>query len=118
MSHQDWETVVFSKDSKPSKPTSKKIVEKYKTNNQSRLDKNDHDILKHKTTNNIGKLIQKQRLAMKLNQKDLAAKLNVKPSIIMEYESGKAIINDNKILSRIERILKIKLQGKNIGSEM
>ena len=118
MDHQDWEKVVFFGNSKPSKPTSKKIVEKNKTNNQSKLDKNDHDTLKLKTTNNIGKLIQKQRLAMKLNQKDLAAKLNVKPSIIMEYESGKAIINDNKILSRIERILKIKLQGKNIGSEM
>ena len=115
MSHQDWDPVVFSKNFKT---TSKKIVEKRKNNSQSKLDRNDLDTFKHKTTNNIGKLIQKQRLAMKMNQKDLASKLNVKPSIIIEYESGKAIINDNKILCRIEKVLKIKLQGKNIGSEI
>ena len=115
MSHQDWETVNFSK---PQKPTKKTITEKRNTDNKSKLDKNDQDSFKHKKTNNIGKLIQKQRLAMKMNQKDLAVKLNVKPSIIMEYESGKAIINDNKIISKIEKILNIKLQGKNLGSEI
>ena len=115
MSHQDWETVKFSK---PTKPTKKTIVEKRNTDNKSKLDKNDQDSFKHKKTNNIGKLIQKQRLALKMNQKDLAVKLNVKPSIIMEYESGKAIINDNKIISKIEKILNIKLQGKNLGAEI
>ena len=43
MDHQDWEKVVFFGNSEHSKPTSKKIVEKNKPNNQSKLDKDDND---------------------------------------------------------------------------
>lgn len=43
-------------------------------------------------------------------QKDLAQKVNEKPSVIQDYESGKAIPNA-QILSKMERILGVKLRG-------
>lgn len=43
-------------------------------------------------------------------QKDLAQKINEKPSVIQDYESGKAIPNP-QILSKMERILGVKLRG-------
>lgn len=53
----------------------------------------------------------------KLTQKDLSAKINEKPQVIMDYESGKAIPN-NQILSKIERALGIKLRGKDKGKPL
>lgn len=45
-----------------------------------------------------------------MSQKDLAQKVNEKPSIIQEYESGKAIPNPG-ILGKLERALGVKLRG-------
>lgn len=54
---------------------------------------------------------------MGLSQKDLATKCNEKPSIISEYEQGKAIPNQ-QVLGKMERALGIKLRGQNIGSKL
>jgi transcriptional regulator with XRE-family HTH domain len=43
-------------------------------------------------------------------QKDLAQKVNEKPSVIQDYESSKAIPNP-QILGKLERILGVKLRG-------
>lgn len=43
-------------------------------------------------------------------QAQLAQQINEKPQIIQEYESGKAIPNQ-QILSKMERILGVKLRG-------
>ncbi|KAK8807014.1 hypothetical protein WA158_003773 [Blastocystis sp. Blastoise] len=48
--------------------------------------------------------IQKARLEKKLTQKELAVKINEKPSVIQEYESGKAIPTP-QVLNKLERIL-------------
>lgn len=45
-------------------------------------------------------------------QKDLAQKVNEKPSVIQDYESSKAIPNP-QILGKLERILGVKLRGKS-----
>jgi hypothetical protein len=45
-----------------------------------------------------------------LSQKELAQKINEKPSIIQAYESGTAIPNP-QILGKLERALKVKLRG-------
>lgn len=45
-----------------------------------------------------------------LTQKDLAQKINEKPSVIQDYESGKAIPSP-QILSKMERSLGVKLRG-------
>lgn len=43
-------------------------------------------------------------------QKELAQKVNEKPSVIQDYESSKAIPNA-QILGKLERILGVKLRG-------
>jgi len=50
------------------------------------------------------------RLELKLTQKDVAQKINEKPSVVQDYESGKAIPNP-QILGKLERILGTKLRG-------
>uniref|UniRef100_A0A6U5JHQ0 HTH cro/C1-type domain-containing protein n=1 Tax=Corethron hystrix TaxID=216773 RepID=A0A6U5JHQ0_9STRA len=61
-----------------------------------------------KVDRSLSKAIQQARMAQKMSQKDLATKINEKPQIIGEYESGKAIPN-GQIISKIERALNCKL---------
>ena len=51
------------------------------------------------------------------SQKDLAQKINEKPSVLQDYESGKAIPNP-QILGKLERTLGVKLRGTNIGQKL
>ena len=67
-----------------------------------------------KVSMDVSKAIQTGRLEKKLSQKDLGVKINERPNIIADYESGKAIPNP-QVLSKMERILGIKLRGKDIG---
>lgn len=62
----------------------------------------------------VGKLIQKGRTEKGLTQKELATRINEKPQVINDYEAGRAIPN-NQILSKIERIIGLKLRGKDKG---
>lgn len=52
-----------------------------------------------------------------LSQKDVAQKVNEKPSVIQDYETGKAIPNP-QILGKLERVLGVKLRGANIGEKV
>eukprot|EP00588_Corethron_pennatum_P015486 CAMPEP_0194266246 /NCGR_PEP_ID=MMETSP0169-20130528/1207_1 /TAXON_ID=218684 /ORGANISM="Corethron pennatum, Strain L29A3" /LENGTH=185 /DNA_ID=CAMNT_0039006885 /DNA_START=120 /DNA_END=677 /DNA_ORIENTATION=+ len=61
-----------------------------------------------KVDKSLSKAIQQARMAQKMSQKDLATKINEKPQIIGEYESGKAVPN-GQIISKIERALNCKL---------
>jgi len=54
--------------------------------------------------------IQQARMEKGLSQKDCAQKINEKPSVLQDYESGKAIPN-TQILSKLERLLGVKLRG-------
>merc|ERR1711865_652279 len=54
--------------------------------------------------------IQQARLAKKKSQADVAKKINEKPQTINEYESGKAVPNQ-QVLGKLERILGAKLRG-------
>lgn len=65
----------------------------------------------------VGKAIQKGRQDKNITQKDLAQLINEKPQVVNEYESGKAIPNQN-VLGKMERALGIKLRGKNIGDPL
>ena len=67
---------------------------------------------KHKTvTKEQGLMIQNARKAKGWKQKDLANQIGEKPDVITQYENGKAIIN-NKIITKLERKLNIKLRNK------
>jgi len=58
----------------------------------------------------LKKNIMQARLEKKLTQAQLAQQINEKPQIIQEYESGKAIPN-NQIIAKLERVLGVKLRG-------
>lgn len=65
----------------------------------------------------VGRAIQTARMDLKLSQKDVAAKINEKPSILQDYESSKAIPNP-QILGKLERVLGVKLRGSDIGKKL
>ncbi|WFC93559.1 multiprotein-bridging factor 1 [Malassezia brasiliensis] len=65
----------------------------------------------------VGKTIGQGRQAKGLTQKELGTKINEKPNVIAEYESGKAIPNP-QILAKMERVLGVKLRGKDIGAPL
>lgn len=50
------------------------------------------------------------RMELKLSQKDVAQKINEKPSVLQDYESGRATPNP-QILGKLERVLGVKLRG-------
>eukprot|EP00956_Cyclotella_meneghiniana_P021136 scaffold38052_cov68-Cyclotella_meneghiniana.AAC.4 len=65
--------------------------------------------LKHaKVDKSLSKAIMQARMAKKMTQKDLATKINEKPQVVGEYESGKAIPN-GQIIVKMERVLGVKL---------
>lgn len=65
----------------------------------------------------VGKAMAAARLEKKLTQKDLATKVNEKPQVINDYESGRAVPNQ-QVLAKIERVLGVKLRGKDIGAPL
>ncbi|CCF56644.1 hypothetical protein KAFR_0B03470 [Kazachstania africana CBS 2517] len=76
------------------------------------------DIVKPKKLDaSVGKAIARVRTEKKLSQKDLATKINEKPTVINDYESGRAIPNQ-QILNKLERALGVKLRGKSIGEPL
>lgn len=67
------------------------------------------DELKHrKVDKSLSKAIMQARTSKKMTQKDLATKINEKPQVIQEYESGKAIPN-GALIVKMERALGCKL---------
>jgi ribosome-binding protein aMBF1 (putative translation factor) len=88
---QDWEQVVWKKD-----------------NNTTNIINNNINNIKEPVqrvmTVNIQNAIKQGRLNIKMSQKELAQKLNVDISIVIDYENGKAIPN-NAFISRIEKAL-------------
>ena len=85
--------------------------------NTARLDRETEE-LKHKTVSvDVGKAIQRARTDLKMTQKDVAVKINEKPQIVQEYETSKAIPNQ-QVLAKLERALGVKLRGKDIGQPL
>jgi putative transcription factor len=74
--------------------------------------------LKHKAIDcTVARAIQQGRQGKGLSQKDLATKINEKPQIVNDYEAGRGIPN-NIVLGKMERVLGVKLRGKEIGQPM
>ncbi|EDQ88327.1 uncharacterized protein MONBRDRAFT_37512 [Monosiga brevicollis MX1] len=141
MADSDWDSVTVLRKKKPTASQAKSssavndarrkgasIDTSFKyaagTNKQHSMDKNtarlaeETEELHHdKVSMSVGKAIMKARNEKKLTQKDLATRINEKPSIIQEYESSKAIPNQ-QILGKLERVLGVKLRGKNIGEPL
>lgn len=65
----------------------------------------------------VAQTIMKARSDKGLTRKDLATKINEKPTVVQEYETGKAIPNQ-QTLGKMERCLGVKLRGKDIGKPL
>ncbi|KAF8420797.1 multi protein bridging factor 1-domain-containing protein [Tirmania nivea] len=67
----------------------------------------------------VGKAMAKARgeKTPPMTQKDLATKVNEKPSVINDYESGRAVPSQ-QVLAKLERALGVKLRGKDIGAPL
>ncbi|OLL25852.1 Multiprotein-bridging factor 1 [Neolecta irregularis DAH-3] len=70
-----------------------------------------------KVSSQIGKFMAQQRGVKGWTQKDLATRVSEKPSVINDYEGGRAIPNQI-VLGKLERVLEIKLRGKDIGEQL
>ncbi len=66
----------------------------------------------------VSKAISKARQEKGMTQKDLATKINEKPTVVNEYEAGKAPNPNQQILAKMERALGVKLRGKDIGAKL
>ncbi|KAF9642659.1 ylMBF1 [Thelephora ganbajun] len=70
-----------------------------------------------KVSASVGKVMQQARMEKGLSRKDCAQKINEKPSVLQNYETGKAVPNA-QILSKLERVLGVKLRGSGIGNKL
>jgi len=85
--------------------------------NTAKLDRETEELHHDHVTLDVAKLIMQGRQAKQFTQKDLAQKINEKQQVINEYESGRAIPN-NQVMGKLERALGIKLRGKDKGKPL
>ena len=101
--YQDWEPVVLRK----SKPEEKKthhdpLAEVRKIENEEKKFS--------KLGLDMRQRLTQARVAHGLTQAELAAKINMRPQIIHELESGKIIpMNEKNVLNKLQNVLKISL---------
>ncbi|XP_072967749.1 multiprotein-bridging factor 1b-like [Typha angustifolia] len=79
--------------------------------NTRKLDEDNENLSHERVPSELKKNLMQARLDKKLTQAKLAQLINEKPQIIQEYESGKAIPNQ-QIITKLERALGVKLRGK------
>jgi len=140
-SNTDWDTVTYLRKSKPAPGaarsqqavnaalrrgedvetrqkfaagTNKKSVT---SKNTAKLDRETEELHHEHVSLDVGRLIQKGRQQKNMTQKELATKINEKVQVVNEYESGKAIPN-NQIMGKLERAIGIKLRGKDKGQPL
>ncbi|KAL6529656.1 Multiprotein-bridging factor 1b [Orobanche gracilis] len=90
---------------------SNKAASSSTTLNTRKLDEDTENLAHEKVPTELKKAIIQARNDKKLTQSQLAQLINEKPQIIQEYESGKAIPNQ-QIISKLEKALGAKLRGK------
>ena len=123
MSHQDWETVTFSNkkpnksaqivDGTPKKPSAN--IQALKIENK--VDNTDEKLTIKTIDTSAVRAIIKARGELALTQKDLANKINVSDSVIKSIEQNKEP-NNTALLNKLQKVLKVKLLGDNIGNPL
>eukprot|EP00244_Chara_vulgaris_P011872 TRINITY_DN602_c0_g1_i1.p1 TRINITY_DN602_c0_g1~~TRINITY_DN602_c0_g1_i1.p1 ORF type:complete len:143 (-),score=33.02 TRINITY_DN602_c0_g1_i1:113-541(-) len=79
--------------------------------NTKKLDDETEVLAHEKVSTDLRKNLIAARMEKKLTQAQLAQQINEKPQVVQEYESGKAIPNQ-QIISKMERVLGVKLRCK------
>ncbi|KAL7752763.1 multiprotein-bridging factor 1 [Sorochytrium milnesiophthora] len=83
----------------------------------AKVDRETEDFHVEKVDMSVARAIQRARQEKEMTQKDLALKINEKASVITDYEASRAIPNQ-QILIKLERVLSVKLRGKDIGQPL
>eukprot|EP01089_Gocevia_fonbrunei_P013769 TRINITY_DN3603_c0_g1_i1.p1 TRINITY_DN3603_c0_g1~~TRINITY_DN3603_c0_g1_i1.p1 ORF type:complete len:164 (-),score=54.33 TRINITY_DN3603_c0_g1_i1:42-485(-) len=78
------------------------------------IDEDGESLSHNKISKSQAAAIQKGRAALKLTQAQLAQKINEQASIVNSYERADGI-PDQRILGKLERVLGVRLRGKNVG---
>ena len=100
---QDWETIVLKTPGLPSKSNTSSST------NSNKFKKDENEIEKPKKVSTELKIaIQRSRMSKKISQKQLASMMCCQPSLINQYESGKAVPN-NAFICKLEQKLGAKL---------
>ncbi|TPX58565.1 hypothetical protein SpCBS45565_g07967 [Spizellomyces sp. 'palustris'] len=84
----------------------------------AKIDNETEDFTVERLGLSVAKAIQQARQAKGLTQKDLATKINEKSTVVNEYETGKAANPNQQVLAKMERVLGVKLRGKDIGAPL
>ncbi|CAJ0635240.1 6401_t:CDS:10 [Entrophospora sp. SA101] len=82
----------------------------------AKLDRDNEVAPPPKVSLTVGKAIQQARQAKGLTQKELGQKVNEKANVINDYEMSRTIPNQ-QILAKLERVLGVKLRGKNVKGD-
>jgi ribosome-binding protein aMBF1 (putative translation factor) len=70
-----------------------------------------------KVSQSLAKIIETTRASLGLTRAQLGQRINTQEGIISQYERGTAVPDQN-ILCKLERALKVKLRGKDIGKTL
>lgn len=105
--HQDWEPVVFRKP----KPVVHVVNRDPLTEQRNAMRKIENEEKKFaKLDLSMRQKLTQARIAHKLSQTDLAKKINMRPQIIQELESGKTIPDSEKsVLNKLQKVLNVSL---------
>lgn len=85
--------------------------------NTAKLDRETEELHHEHVPLDVAKLIQQGRQAKGWTQKELATKINEKQQVVNDYEGGKAIPNQ-QVIGKLERVLAIKLRGRDKGQPL
>lgn len=93
-------------------------------NRQHHVDKNTANLdneteeLHHETVSaDVGRLMQQRRNELEMTQKDLAVKISEQQKLVADYEAGRAIPSQ-QVFNKLERVLGIRLRGKDKGQPL
>jgi|ERR1719397_671911 len=85
--------------------------------NTANLDRETEELKHEGVTKDFSKHLREARTAKGWTQKDMAQRINEKPQVIQEYETGKGLPN-NQVQSKMERCLGVHLRGKDAGQPL
>lgn len=124
MDEDGWKTVNYTKpkatkrrtvDEPPRRPVKIPTVRlaKAKPNQEGyrlhKLETESENFRVEKVSHNLSQTIQQTRASKGWSRKEFAQRLNVKESIVADYETGKAIPN-NTIMQKMSRVLGVTLR--------